>query len=238
MARLQQPFAALIELPLIGGGGALIAAALLPSGATGPLSILTGATLLAGLLYLLQRSEPLRTLVDQLRFTATAALATLLLLLISSLQPGNSGTLLLQTVALAVLMFAASGMVRLLYRLEFSHAGAVLMVIALLLLTASLPLWLGPLIERIAPNQPLVDALVAISPLSYLAAWDQWDYLRSGWFYRYSPIGSLRFDYPAPLLASACYVLLGLLPALFRRRLRRYSAISTPIHHSTGDPLR
>jgi len=57
------------------------------------------------------------------------------------------------------------------------------------------PLWLGPLAE-ISGNSPLLsNTIVSVSPLSVIATSLDFDYLRTRWFYRYSVLGSLRYEY-------------------------------------------
>lgn len=71
-----------------------------------------------------------------------------------------------------------------------------------LLLSLTLPLWAAPLALLQGAGKWLVDTIIALCPVSYLAALAQIDYLRSDWMYRNTPYGSLRFDYPDPLYAT------------------------------------
>jgi len=77
----------------------------------------------------------------------------------------------------------------------------VFVVFAILLAT---PVWLAPLAEQagIWPGAP--DLIIGVSPLSALAVSLDFDYLRSNWFYQYSVLGSLRYEY----LSWSAYVLI------------------------------
>lgn len=101
-------------------------------------------------------------------------------------------------------------------------AGARLGIVGLTGLATAAPLWLGPLAERFAAWPGVVDAVVAISPLSYLAALAAEDYLHYDWFYQHTPVGGLRYAYPsAALWSAACVALTGLCRWVVHRRLER-----------------
>jgi hypothetical protein len=106
---------------------------------------------------------------------------------------------------------------------RWSRAGLVPAVAApvnvlALLAAAAAPVWLGPWAEATG-SAAVAGAVVACSPLSYLAAMLDHDYLRGQWFYAHSPLGGLRFAYPDPLGASAaCLALSALLAGRSRRR--------------------
>jgi hypothetical protein len=85
-----------------------------------------------------------------------------------------------------------------------SAARARLAVLATGALAASAPVWLGPLAE--AGGDAAVAAVVAASPASYLAAATGYDYLRTPSLYAASPLGSLRFAYPAFGPATAAWL--------------------------------
>ena len=67
------------------------------------------------------------------------------------------------------------------------------------------PLWLGPAVEHFANQQSVVNTVLALSPLTYLAALADFDFLRTDWFYEHSVLGSLRYQYPSGWLMSALY---------------------------------
>lgn len=98
---------------------------------------------------------------------------------------------------------------------------AALLVTLLASACSTAPLWLGPLAELAGSNQQLVDAIVAISPLSYLALLADYDYLRSAWFYQHSPFGSLRYNYPSTLSLTSAYLTLTALLLAARWQLQR-----------------
>jgi hypothetical protein len=84
---------------------------------------------------------------------------------------------------------------------------AVTLVATLGALAAAAPLWLGPIAERFAPTGVLVDAIVAVTPLTFLAVLVDHDYLRAAWFYEHSALGALRYDYPSIVASSVVYAL-------------------------------
>lgn len=104
----------------------------------------------------------------------------------------------------------------------FGPVGARLCLWGLTGLVTTAPLWLGPLAERFATWPGVVDTVVAVSPLSYLAALAAEDYLHYDWFYQHTPVGGLPYADPSAVLWSASYaVLAGLCLWAVRRRLAR-----------------
>ncbi|RPI59365.1 MAG: hypothetical protein EHM50_09320 [Lysobacterales bacterium] len=84
---------------------------------------------------------------------------------------------------------------------------AVTLVGSLGALAAAGPLWLGPIAEGFAPTGAFVDAVVAGTPLTFLAVLVDHDYLRATWFYEHSALGALRYDYPSVVSLSLVYAL-------------------------------
>ncbi len=80
----------------------------------------------------------------------------------------------------------------------------------------ALPLWSAPLVALAGSPRWLVDAVIALCPVSFLAAAADIDYLRGAWFYRHAPYGALRYDYPDAALYAALLLLLSAL-LLFAR---------------------
>ncbi len=78
-------------------------------------------------------------------------------------------------------------------------------------LLAMAPVWLGPAAEALDWPAAALDVLVAVSPLSTLAALAEVDYLRGAWFYAHTPVGSLRYGYAGPWTMSLGYALCGAL---------------------------
>lgn len=77
-----------------------------------------------------------------------------------------------------------------------------------LLYCLTLPLWAAPIVAFYGSSKLLVDTVVALCPVSYLAQLAQIDFLRGNWLYVHTPYGSLRFDYPDPVHAT--FLILGL----------------------------
>jgi hypothetical protein len=84
-------------------------------------------------------------------------------------------------------------------------AAATLVAVLGALATAA-PLWLGPIAERAAVGA-LADAIVAVTPLTFLAVLADHDYLRATWFYEHSALGTLRYDYPSAVTLCVVYTL-------------------------------
>lgn len=104
----------------------------------------------------------------------------------------------------------------------FGPVGARLGIWGLTGLVTTAPLWLGPLAERFAAWPGMVDTVVAVSPLSYLAVLAGEDYLHYDWFYQHTPVGGLPYAYPSAVLWSAgCAALTGWCLWAVRRRLAR-----------------
>jgi hypothetical protein len=146
---------------------------------------------------------------------ATPILATLRWATLGGLATGvlavATGALARDAAALAAGTFLLGGAFGLTLTLAAAALRDRLAAAALALAVAGLatatPLWLGPIAERFAATPVLVDAIVAVSPLTYLAVLADFDYLRATWFYEHSSLGSLRYDYPAALSQSVVYAL-------------------------------
>ncbi|GMQ87102.1 MAG: hypothetical protein BMS9Abin08_0300 [Gammaproteobacteria bacterium] len=94
-------------------------------------------------------------------------------------------------------------------------------VFAATMLAAAAPLWLAPLAEQVPA---MTNAVVDISPLTYLAVISDYDFLRSAWFYRHTPLGGLRYDYPAPLLFTGTYLAMTTILLLAHRILLKHKS--------------
>ena len=68
------------------------------------------------------------------------------------------------------------------------------------------PLYLGVVAEATS-NQAIIDSIIAVSPISYLAGIMDYDYLRSSWFYQHMPYAGLRFNYTASGMLTVCYLI-------------------------------
>lgn len=76
-------------------------------------------------------------------------------------------------------------------------------------LASAAPLWLGPVLTHSAVASGVANGVVAISPLSHFAAALNFDLLREPGFYMYGEIGTMHFDYPAPLTLAIAAIALG-----------------------------
>lgn len=104
-----------------------------------------------------------------------------------------------------------------------SGRAALAWVALALCLLAAMPVWLAPALDRVAAGRAAIDALIAASPLTHLAVPAGIDYLRNDWFYRHSPLGGMRYDYPAPAASAVGYLLLGALASWAAARARAFS---------------
>jgi hypothetical protein len=142
---------------------------------------------------------------------------------------GSDARMFSIAVAVFLLGAALAGLNFALQRVAAPSASAVT-VYCLTGVAATSPLWAGPLVE-VFPSPWLAAAAVAASPLSFFAAAADFDYLRTEWFYRFSAIGTLRYEYPSFLAFSCAYVL----PITGAVLLARHGATS-PHSASTLDP--
>ncbi len=93
-------------------------------------------------------------------------------------------------------------------------------------LLASITLWTGTMVDVLAPSQLTINAIVAASPLTYLSSLAGWDYLRGEWFYRHTPFGGLRYDYPSALTSSLILIGTALVCELASSHLKKGSQSS------------
>jgi len=99
----------------------------------------------------------------------------------------------------------------------------------LLLLSGAAPVWLGPWLERSGAGQAMIDSVIAASPLSFLALLAGQDFLHGQWFYRHTPLGALRYDYPDIHMTAAIYVCTGLLLSIGTILIvRRHGHVQAP----------
>jgi DhnA family fructose-bisphosphate aldolase class Ia len=82
-------------------------------------------------------------------------------------------------------------------------------VVALLAVLGGAPLWMGPLAQAVDGDTRLVNAAVAVSPLSHLAVAMGTDLLRTDWLYRHSSLASLHFGYPSVVSILLVYAVIG-----------------------------
>jgi hypothetical protein len=204
LAELMPTAARLAALVLV---GLALAAALAvePLARSAELTVLAGAVTLGAWAGVLLDGLGLRrsTVRAALVWGGSAAAATALL--------GVSGGFGLGAAAVAVGVFvlvASFGLLlHFLGRVLQDRLAASALLVAAVALCAAAPLWLGPLAESLAERTVIVNTIVALSPLTYLAALADFDYLRATWFYEHSALGALRYEYPSVWLQSAFYAL-------------------------------
>ena len=71
--------------------------------------------------------------------------------------------------------------------------------IPVLLFTAIItcaPVWLGPWVDLYLPDNSIINAIISLTPVTHFSVAAEYDFLRSEWFYRNTPFGSLPFSYP------------------------------------------
>lgn len=139
---------------------------------------------------------------------AVVAAAGFLLLSLSpvSAEPGLRSLQVAGGVLTLVLLYSAvHGFIRL---LAASPASSMALFTLLAAVFLAAPLYLGALAVAASERPAVANVIIAASPASYIAAIIDYDYLRSGWFYRHTPFGGLRFDYPGPGFMTACYLII------------------------------
>lgn len=94
-----------------------------------------------------------------------------------------------------------------------SHASAMIHFTLIAGACCAAPLYLSVVAEAVSHQTLVVDAIIAASPVSYLAALADYDYLRSTWFYQHTPFGGLRFNYPAAGVMTVGYFITSLVLA-------------------------
>jgi hypothetical protein len=148
------------------------------------------------------------------RLAGSAAAAGALAFALALAAPGprvTTATAAALGLAAALLTATAGAFGALLRPLAPNGQAAVAWPSAVLLVVAAGPVWLGPVVYRTDPAQPLTDAVIAASPLTHLAVAGGVDYLRSDWFYRNAPFGALRYEYPGLAVVVAGYAAAGAL---------------------------
>lgn len=167
-------------------------------GDTLPLPLAAMAPLLAALVpgMLLQLPPALRHTRPVLALARALAGALALALILGLLDGAPPAAAATGALTVALLMLGV-GAACLLAPRQARAAVHGLLVTALAVLALS-PIWLAPWLDPVSRLPGVVNALVALNPLTLLASPLSLDYLRAEWFYRYSPLGSLRYDYPGP----------------------------------------
>ena len=173
------------------------------------LLLLAGGTLLWGALVLLPVTKQ-KGRFPPIAAPVVAGVAALILLVVELPVPELLPLTVGMALGVAVVTFGLSGLTALATRLGSDPDLSAWWVFCAAALAAAGPLWTGPLLEDGRFGQSAVNAVIAASPLSYLAVIADWDYLRGEWFYHHSPFGGLRYDYPSPIGATLVYLAIGL----------------------------
>ena len=126
-------------------------------------------------------------------------------------EQGNRSFQLAGGVLILVLMFSAMQSLIRVHTSSRANSMTLFTLIAGAFFAA--PLYLSGLAEANSQQSLVVDSIIAASPVSYLAAITDYDYLRSSWFYQHMPFGGLRFNYPTPGVMTVYYVITTLVLA-------------------------
>jgi hypothetical protein len=177
----------------------------------------SGATLVGGILFLLPRAGRSRHPLTAVAVAACLGGGIDLAVSYWSSAPAPPATTSLGT---GLLLYLAGTSVLLVAPDPGGRPAAACWVLFLAGLVAVSPVWLGPVIDRTEPAQWITDALLAVNPLTHLGTLAGIDYLRSDWFYRHSPFGGLRYDYPSPATVLVGLLLAGALASLAAGRGR------------------
>lgn len=106
----------------------------------------------------------------------------------------------------ALFVFAVGGSKQAI-AMRTNNALAIATIVLVALNFCAAPIFLGPVAEHLSTHRVFVDAIVNVSPVTHFATALGFDYLRDNWFYQYSRVGSIRFDYATP---AACVIGYGL----------------------------
>ena len=126
-------------------------------------------------------------------------------------EQGNRSFQLAGGVLILVLLFSAVQSLIRVY--TSSHASSMTLFTLIAGLFFAAPLYLSVVAEANSQQTLVVDSILAASPVSYLAAIVDYDYLRSSWFYQHMPFGGLRFNYPTAGVMTVCYLVTTLVLA-------------------------
>lgn len=120
-------------------------------------------------------------------------------------EPGDATVLALTA---TVLVLGLGSIQQAISRHADEYAAPLMAAIAINLW--AVPLWLAPVAEHFYSQPWFTDLVVNLSPVTHLAAALEVDYLRGNWFYRYSILGSLRFEYAPPMVTIVMWTLVAL----------------------------
>lgn len=194
----------------------LIIAALLPlrGSLAGPDAVMLVAVLSIGWTVLTQPQNS-GSVVRWLSRGLAAALTTFLATFFHDGQPQHWMTPVLLAFGVLLSTCLLTALATQLRRVLRDQKTANLWIIALSTALCASPVWLYPAIIWFQFETDLGPALLWLNPLSYLATLADYDFLRQQWFYANSPLGSERYSYPNPYLASFVFAL-GTIVCLYR----------------------
>jgi len=229
--QLSGNWALMLVLAAIAGGGVTHGIADIPVPARH--MILALSCTLSGflLLGLADNRYPPREL-SMVRWCVLAAAGCFLLMLPYTFSTAQLVNAACVSLGVFILLLLLCSMLLLVHALLDDAPAASLLVTLIAVACSTDPIWLGPLAELAGPHhQHLVDAIVATSPLSYLALLADYDYLRGAWFYQHTPFGSLRYNYPSTISLTSTYLALsGVLLAARWQLQRKDRQVSVCIH--------
>ena len=187
-----------------------------------------------------RRSSTGRTAMTIIAWSClVTSIAALLLVVFSRVAPSIElvtrvcGVLLLITVVTHAIVVAVETLVASTSSSEKDsrEIGGRLATFALALF-GLLPVWCGPAAQLVTRSYPgLIDAIIALSPLTHLAVASGNDLLRNQWFYQHSTLSGLQFSYPNLTTIFAGYIAVAVtflaLPAILRCKRLPESALTT-----------
>lgn len=148
--------------------------------------------------------------VSQVMWPFAVCVAGGLAVLLAAPATGYTSAIIRIVSAVFVMLFFLEGLTAFVTGVLRDRSCADFVVLAFVCLAALSPLWLGPWIEIFVETGWFTDLVVAISPLTYIAAMMEYDYLRDQWFYTHAPYGGYRFSYPGQFISSGVYISLGI----------------------------
>jgi len=141
-------------------------------------------------------------------FLTNSSIALFSLLIVIVLTTNNSTQEFIFRLCLMVLC-----LLLLLWSLEQLFHRQTILLSVLLIITAA-PVWLAPVVDLYLPGNHFINTIISLTPLTHFSIAVEYDYLRSIWFYRNTPYGSLPFSYPHFNSIISSYIILFLIVQL------------------------
>ncbi len=123
--------------------------------------------------------------------------------------PPGAASIAALAVAAAAIVFFLERAHRALAGWRGGETGATAALLALAVPATAAPLWLGPFSVRPEAGEAVASVALWASPIGYFAAATGVDVLRSTFLYAQSPLGSVPYAYPDPVLYGAIALTLG-----------------------------